>query len=171
MSNTIVLENSHPQAYDAALAKYLGSIPAAVLFHQLNFWNGKGARPDGWFWKPSRAIEDETGMTEKQIRLAIKKLKDAGFIEAKVMKAYGKPTRHFRVLLNLELVAKPLKRAKTSVLPKRAFQKRPKGQNEVPQRANDIQSNTQSITTVLSTEKLKEIEAFKKRFGFDRPRA
>lgn len=142
MSNTILLENSHPQSYDAALAKYLKSIPAAVLFHQLKFWSGKGIRRDGWFWKPSSELEEETGMTEDQIRLAIRKLKDAGFIEVKVTKAYGKPTRHFRLSSSLNLVVKPLNRAKTSLLGKNPFQKWDKTQKGVVENPNDIQSIT-----------------------------
>jgi DNA-binding transcriptional MocR family regulator len=167
MSDTILLENSHPQAYDAALAKYLGSIPAAVIFHQLNFWAGKTSRRDGWFWKSSRDLEDETGLSDKQVTLAVKKLKDAGFIEVKLMRAYGAPTRHFRLSKTIKLVIGRRKQPKKSqfpITPKGNNPITPKGNNPIPPKGESNSPITQSNTQSL--EQLAKLAEMKKRYGF-----
>lgn len=106
--NVIILKDSRPAGYDVALAKHLGSVPAAALFHQLQFWSNRGSRADGWFWKSGTELVDETGVSRRTIDRAIKKLVEAGMIEVRLMRANGAPTRHFKLLKRLDIGIFPI---------------------------------------------------------------
>lgn len=155
MSDVILLEESRPQAYDVALARYLGSINAAVVFHQLSFWSDKSARNDGWFWKSSLDIQYETGLTDKQIRGAITKLKREELIEVRVMRALGAPTRHFRMLKAFKSALGPVDKPRSDS-PERANVIRTKGQIGKLRKGKSITvSNTEDYTD--SRERFKKL--------------
>lgn len=92
---TGVVQSQH---YDAGLAKTLRSVPAAIIYWQLWFWHTKTKRRDGYFWKTVTELTDETGLTSKQVRLAIEKLKKAGIIDVKLLRAMGHATNHYKIL-------------------------------------------------------------------------
>ena len=50
---------------------------------------------DGWFFRQTRAVEDDIGLTETQQQVAIKKLKKLGFVEVSMRGLPAK--RHFRI--------------------------------------------------------------------------
>jgi hypothetical protein len=77
------------------------NLASAVLYNQLLFWSDKGGREDGWVYKSYADLQKELGLTERQLRGAYQALEDAGYIETKVMKYRGTPTKHFRYLQNV----------------------------------------------------------------------
>lgn len=75
--------------------KFLGSQNAALIMELLLGWDGQQWNKDGWIYKTADEMELETGLTEKQQSLAIKKLLTLGVIKKKLMKV---PARnHFRI--------------------------------------------------------------------------
>ena len=74
----------------------VGHVEALVL-KQLVFWSNKTKRTDGYFYKKSEELQQETEMTRRQIDRVVKKLVDSGLIETQIKKANGAPTRHFKI--------------------------------------------------------------------------
>lgn len=74
-----------------------GSHTEALVLKQLVFWENKTSRTDGYFYKKSEELEEETLLTRRQIDGVVKKLVDKEFIEVKRKKANGFPTRHFKI--------------------------------------------------------------------------
>ena len=54
---------------------------AAILFCQLFFWAGKGAKSNKWFYKSAAELEEETGLPERMQRRIRATLKSLGIIE------------------------------------------------------------------------------------------
>lgn len=113
----IILDNARVMGYNVSLAHHLG-INAAILFHQLDFWSGKTGRTDGWFYKSNRELSDETALTPKQLVLAVNKLKQAEFIETKLMRAEGHATTHFHLLKTLNTTITKRSNVSSLVMPK-----------------------------------------------------
>ncbi len=59
-----------------------GALPGLFL-SQAFYWHGRGADPDGWFYKTQEEWEAETGMTRREQETARKILKDKGILEEK----------------------------------------------------------------------------------------
>lgn len=75
--------------------KFLGSQNAALILELLLGWDGQQWDKSGWIYKTAEQMEIETGLTEKQQSLAIKKLLALKVIEKKLRKV---PARnHFRI--------------------------------------------------------------------------
>lgn len=75
--------------------KFLGSQNAALIMELLLGWDGQQWDKSGWIYKTAEEMEIETGLTEKQQLLAIKKLLALKVIEKKLRKV---PARnHFRI--------------------------------------------------------------------------
>lgn len=88
-----------PVAYHPALARAIGDVKAALFLCQLIYWDGKGARSDGWIWKTQVEIQDETALTRSEQLTCRRKLCELGILEERLA---GMPARmHFRVKLSL----------------------------------------------------------------------
>ena len=71
-----------PVAYYPKLRKITGnSTTAAILLCQFIYWRGKEKSADGWLYKTSLEIEEETGLSYKEQKTARKKLLEAGLME------------------------------------------------------------------------------------------
>ncbi len=57
------------------------SIPASILLCQLIYWTDKTRNGDGWIWKDSSEIEEETGLTYYEQKTARKILRSHNFIK------------------------------------------------------------------------------------------
>jgi len=79
-----------PVAYYPAMRKITGSAEATLLLCQLIYWCGKQNDPGDWVYKTADDIEEETGLTYDEQRLARNKLASRGLIEFKqVFKSKG----------------------------------------------------------------------------------
>ena len=85
--------------------------PTAALLNQMIFWSDKTKRQDGFFYKTYKEWEEETFLSEYQVRRASKVLKELGFLETKVKKANGAPTLHYKLDMDVlsESIVKKLK--------------------------------------------------------------
>ncbi len=70
-------------AYHPKLKKLLGSCTATIFFEQIFYWSDKGSMQDGWIYKTSEHIEEETGLTYKEQRTARKHLVHLGVLQEK----------------------------------------------------------------------------------------
>lgn len=77
--------------------KLTGDFTSAILLNQIVFYSDKSKRNDGFFYKTYKEWEEEVCMSERQVRYGSKKLKEAGYLETKVMKANGAPTVHYKL--------------------------------------------------------------------------
>lgn len=96
MKNYVIF---YPELY-----KNLKSLHATILYQCLYFWSDKTTRKDGYFYKTSKEIEKELCFTARNVRTAIDVLVKNNFIEVKVFPAHGKPTRHFKCLVDFMYV-------------------------------------------------------------------
>lgn len=60
-----------------------GNINAAIFLNQLIYWKGKEKNSDGWIYKTSAEIEEETALSYKKQKNARQHLKNLGIIEEK----------------------------------------------------------------------------------------
>lgn len=74
-----------------------GDIQTALLLNQIVFWSDKSKRSDGFFYKTYGEWEQETYLTEYQVRRSVTKLKELGFVETKLKRANGSPTLHYKL--------------------------------------------------------------------------
>lgn len=58
-------------------------VTTEALLSQFLYWQGKEKDPDGWIYKRMAEIEFETGLTEKEIETARKKLRSIGVLSEK----------------------------------------------------------------------------------------
>lgn len=65
------------------MTKILGGLNENVLLSQLIYWTGKQKDPEGWIFKNSREIEEETALNYQQQRRARQKLKSMNLLEEK----------------------------------------------------------------------------------------
>lgn len=70
-----------PVAYFPKLKRLTGSTTATILLCQFIYWVGKGVDKDGWLYKTSEEIEEETGLSYNEQKTARKILVDAGLLE------------------------------------------------------------------------------------------
>ena len=85
--------------------------PTAALLNQMIFWSDKTKRRDGFFYKTYKEWEEETFLSEYQVRRSSKVLKELGFLETKLKKANGSPTLHYKLDMDVlsESIVKKLK--------------------------------------------------------------
>ena len=69
-----------PIAYYPNLKRITGSTTATILLCQLLYWTDK-TKDDGWIWKTSDELEEETGLTYNEQRTARKNLVGTDLIE------------------------------------------------------------------------------------------
>lgn len=102
-------DGSYTASYNVDIARQLGSVNAAILLDKLNYLQRFTARSDGYCWRTSKELEQETALTERQQSLAIKKLEELGLIETKNTYIVGthRKCKHFRVNMdNFDKLAK-----------------------------------------------------------------
>lgn len=75
-----------------------GDLTEAILLNQIVYYSDKTSRTDGYFYKKYEDWTEELCLTERQVRHAVKKLKEKNLIETKVLKANGAPTVHYSLL-------------------------------------------------------------------------
>lgn len=73
-----------PVAFYPKLKKVTGSTTATILLCQFLYWSDK--TKDGWIWKTSSQIEEETGLTENEQRTARRKLEQLGILKSQYMR-------------------------------------------------------------------------------------
>lgn len=96
-ATTQTFDYSQTRSFNFGIAQEVG-INAALVYDELAFWVGRGKRQDGWIWKSYDEMGERLALTKKQLMPAYTKLEAAGYIETKIMKANGFPTKHFRLL-------------------------------------------------------------------------
>jgi len=96
MKQTIITELlKRPVAYNAIVAKAVGSVKLGILWSQLYYWHDKTKDPDGWIYKTQKDIYEETGLSRKEQETARGIGKKLGVLEEKIA---GQPaTVHFRI--------------------------------------------------------------------------
>jgi len=97
MDNKIIQEliNDRAIAYRALLAKAFDSVSLAILWEQLRYWTDRTKDPEGWIYKSSSDIFNETALTRKVQETARERGRELGILEEKID---GFPaTVHFRV--------------------------------------------------------------------------
>ena len=75
----------------------MGSIEGGLLLSQMIYWSDRSKRDDGYFFKSYDEWNQETSLSKHKVAGLVNKMKDAGFLETQVMKAYGSPTVHYRI--------------------------------------------------------------------------
>ena len=81
-----------------------GDYPKAVVLNQLVFWSDKGNidikkegfEGGGWFYKSYATWQEETGLSEYQVRRCLKYFKERGYLQMTRRKVNGSPTLHLR---------------------------------------------------------------------------
>jgi hypothetical protein len=76
-----------------------GDHKAAILLSQLLYWSDKGKRKDGFIFKSDKEWGKELGFSRNEL-IRIRKILEP-FLEIKVKKAYGSPTHHYRLKMNV----------------------------------------------------------------------
>lgn len=76
-----------------------GNLTQALVLNQIVFWCGKTTRKDGYFYKTYKEWQEETALSERQVRYATEKLEAFG-VKTKLVKANGAPTIHYYVDLD-----------------------------------------------------------------------
>jgi hypothetical protein len=69
-----------PVAYYPKLRRITGSTNATIFLCQFIYWTGKEEKGDGWIYKTSAEIEEETGLSYKEQANAREKLRSAGLL-------------------------------------------------------------------------------------------
>jgi hypothetical protein len=70
----VLTDIGRPIAYYPGLRKITGSTNATIFICQLIYWHGKQADKDGWIFKDSAEIEEETGLSYDEQFTARKRL-------------------------------------------------------------------------------------------------
>lgn len=68
-----------------------------LFVSQLVFWSGKGKRRDGWFYRTAEEWLEKDYLNRYQVDKYTRACVEAGWLEAKIMRANGAPTRHYRI--------------------------------------------------------------------------
>lgn len=103
MKLTDFLQNTgKPIAYYPSLRKITGSTTATILLCQFIYWRGKESDPDGWLYKESAEIEQETGLSYDEQKTARKKLVENGLLE----EHYARLDHQMKFRLNLDEINK-----------------------------------------------------------------
>ncbi len=96
-----------PIMFIPGLARELGGIEEAIFYQQLHYWMDKGTREDGFIYKSTAEIEEETTLTRFQQDRIRAKLVKKGWIEIKKTRApNGSPTLHYRCIIEISICKK-----------------------------------------------------------------
>lgn len=82
------------RVYIEAMGK---DVLGGLFVSQLVFWSGKGKRRDGWFYRTAEEWLDKDYLNRYQVDKYTRTCVKAGWLEAKIMRANGAPTRHYRI--------------------------------------------------------------------------
>lgn len=80
LSETLI-DIGRPVAYFPRLRRLTGSTTATIFLCQFLYWFGKGADPEGWIYKTSDEIEEETGLSYEEQKTARRNLRRAGLLK------------------------------------------------------------------------------------------
>lgn len=69
-----------PVAYYPRLARFLGSVNAAILFAQLHYWHDRGSDTELGVYKSSQELTEETGLSYREQATARAQLRAAGYL-------------------------------------------------------------------------------------------
>jgi len=135
--------HQRPVAYYPLYAEITGSIPAGVLLSQLMYWFSKKDK----FFKTASDIQDETYLTEKQLRGAKTKIKSLDFITVTIE---GLPAKTY-----YEIDWNAYEKSVQTTLDKRAELEPTKGRNTDVQKGQAITKST-AKNTAKKKETVKE---------------
>lgn len=85
--------------FNLVYARLAGDVKAGLFLGQCVFWSDKSIMDGGWFWKKYEDWQAETCLSKREIRRAAKLA--SRWVETRVKKAFGYPTVHYRVRLDL----------------------------------------------------------------------
>jgi hypothetical protein len=85
---------SEARGYNLGLARELG-LPAAVLYNQLIFWDGRSK--EEWFYKSYDELLDELPLSKSTLQRSREILEKAEYVETAVRKVNGTPKLHWRI--------------------------------------------------------------------------
>ena len=89
-----------PIAYYPSLRKITGSTTATILLCQFIYWRGKESDPNGWLYKTSDEIEEETGLSYNEQKTARANLVSAELIE----EHYARLDHQMKFRVNLNMI-------------------------------------------------------------------
>jgi hypothetical protein len=75
-------DGGRPVAYYPSLALVLGGVKEAISLCQLIYWTGKQSDKDGWIYKQSNEVKQETGLSWKEQKTARRNLIKLGVLKA-----------------------------------------------------------------------------------------
>jgi len=84
-------------AYKKVYSDIMGDVQGGVWLSQVVYWS---QRSEGYFYKSKTEWEEETGLTERQVRRIEKIAQKLGIIDIKLAMAEGRETNHY--LLNVD---------------------------------------------------------------------
>ena len=79
-----IIDVGRPVAFYPKLKNVTGSTTATILLCQFLYWSDK--TKDGWVWKTSSQLEEETGLTENEQRTARKELEELVILSCQYMR-------------------------------------------------------------------------------------
>ena len=126
-------------AYNASIARALGSVKAGVLMAQLLYWEGMG-KDKIWTYKTAEELYEETALTRREQDSAIRKCSERGVLEVKLARIPA--TRHFRI--NKERLAELL-----SSFTQKGKLDSPLEADKYNQNGKSTTDNTQDITAYI----------------------
>lgn len=94
----VLISVGYPVAYYPRLAIAVGGNRPGIFLCQMLYWYGKGNDMDGWVWKNSDEIENETGLSYDEQVTARKQLCNLGILEEK----YDRLRHQMAFRLNLD---------------------------------------------------------------------
>lgn len=98
--NTITGEENYYFTVNRMLVKFMDSLEGGIFLNQLIYWSDRSIRPDGFFYKSAKEWYEEIHLSEYHINKHIKRLREAGIVQTKKLKANGAPTIHYKLNIN-----------------------------------------------------------------------
>ena len=93
-----IIDIGRPIAYYPNLKKITGSTTASILLCQLLYWTSR--TNDGWIWKDSFDLEEETGLTPNEQRTAKRILIEKNLVKAE----YKRLDHQYRYKVNQDVL-------------------------------------------------------------------
>lgn len=145
-----LLDIGRPVAYYPRLRKLTGSTTATIFLCQFIYWTGKERAGDGWIYKTSDEIEDETGLSYKEQMTARKNLRKAGILNEK----YARIEHTIYFQINLDKLNQ-----RWEALYEPTFKQWPNDEGAYDQRSDGEMTNGQMAKrpTVISLDELHRI--------------
>ncbi|RIJ64158.1 helix-turn-helix domain-containing protein [Rummeliibacillus sp. POC4] len=95
--STITGEENYYFTVNRILVKFMDSLEGGIFLNQLIYWSDRSIRSDGFFYKSAKEWYEEIHLSEYHINKHIKRLREAGIVETKKLKANGAPTIHYKL--------------------------------------------------------------------------